>query len=78
MSFIGTNMASEAHTEVARTLSLSLAHFGVYWSPTEHPAHAEDKMIEGFKKRTCKLPFANRVRSAQMKNRKAARGTEKP
>jgi hypothetical protein len=39
----------------------------VFWSPTQHAAIAEDKMIERFKSEVGRLPFANRVRSAQAK-----------
>jgi hypothetical protein len=39
----------------------------VFWCPTDNPTQAEDRMIEAFKKRVGRLPFANRMRSARIK-----------
>jgi hypothetical protein len=38
----------------------------VYWAATSDPAIAEDKMIEHFRSKVGRLPFANRVRSARV------------
>lgn len=42
----------------------------VYWSPTEEWANAEKKMIEYFKTKVGQFPFANRIRSARVREQK--------
>jgi hypothetical protein len=48
----------------------------VYWSPTDNPFAAEDKMIERFREKVGRLPFGNRMRSSrvQTRSKKTARG----
>ena len=41
----------------------------VYWSPSDNPFVAEDKMIERFREKVGSLPFANRMRSARVRGR---------
>ena len=41
----------------------------VYWSPSDNPFVAEDKMIERFREKVGSLPFANRMRSARVRVR---------
>ena len=38
----------------------------IYWCPTKRWAEAEDEMIEYFRTKVCRIPFANRVRSARV------------